>query len=176
MPHGKLLAPARTGGINRVSPAASVSGVGLAALDMDHHLVQVAIGILANEVSFRARGETLSSVTQFLTHYTRAHFKREELLMEELAYPEIETHRSSHGIMLAWMEASLPEIGVTRNPHYDDDVISYLYDWWEMHGQKEDKGYADFIQHRLDEARSIVASFPRWELPGLSHLGGLVVP
>lgn len=160
MPHRKLLAPVRTSGLQRLSDRKPASSVGLAALDLDHHLVQVALGILENEINFETRGETLEKSISFLIHYTDQHFKREENLMLDIGYPDLDGHKSSHDIMRAWMDASLPEIGCVRHPHYDDDVVAYLYDWWETHAGKEDKGYADFIKERLNEAQSIVARLP----------------
>lgn len=170
MPHQRLLSPSLAGGIRRVSSAKPVSSVGLVALDLDHQLVGIAIGILENEIAYARRGDALEKAVSFLIQFTDQHFIREERMMDQLEYPESAAHKASHDIMRAWMEASLPEIGSIRNPHYDDDVIAYLYDWWAMHGEKEDKGYADFIRHRLDEARRVVAAMPKSDLPGL-YLG-----
>ncbi|MDK9721613.1 MAG: hemerythrin domain-containing protein [Rhodospirillales bacterium] len=165
MPHRKLLTPVRTSGLRRLSERNPASSVGLAALDIDHHLVQVALGILENEINFETRGETLENSIRFLIDYTDQHFTREESLMRGIGYPDLDGHKSSHDIMRAWMDASLPEIGSVRNPHYDDDVVAYLYDWWDTHAGKEDKGYADFIKERLSEAQRIAARLPPIDVP-----------
>lgn len=165
MPHRKLLTPVRSHGIQRVSAWKAGVSVGLLAFDLDHHLLQVSLGILENEISYASRGEALEKSIAFLIHLTDEHFSREERLMEEIGYHGLKPHKESHDIMRAWMDASLPEIGAMRNPHYDDDVIAYLYDWWEGHSEKDDKGYADFIRHRLDEAKRIVDAVPRSDLP-----------
>jgi hemerythrin-like metal-binding protein len=157
--------PSRRSGIQRASVSLAGSSVGLMALDLDHHLLQISLGILENEISYPERGETLGKAIEFLVHLSDAHFMREERLMSEIGFPGFESHKSNHDIMRAWMDASLPELGAMRNPHYDDDVVSYLYDWWDGHTAKEDKAYAEFIQHRLDEARRIVDSLPRVSLP-----------
>lgn len=165
MPHRKLLTPVRASGLQRLSDRKPASSVGLVALDFDHHLVQVALGVLENELNFETRGETLERSIRFLIDYTDQHFTREESLMLGIGYPDLDCHKSSHNIMRAWMDASLPEIGSVRNPHYDDDVIAYLYDWWEMHAGKDDKGYADFIKERLSEAQRIAARLPPIDVP-----------
>ena len=165
LPHQGLLAPARSGGITRLAPRFAGASVGLSALDLDHRILHVALGILENEISYAARGETLGRTIGFLIHFTDEHFGREERLMEEICFDGLAAHKQSHDIMRAWMEASLPEIGERRNAHYDDDALAYLYDWWDGHSIREDKGYADFIFHRLDEAKRIVDSLPRADLP-----------
>jgi hemerythrin len=166
MLHRQLLQPARTGHIRRPSQALTETSVGLALLDYDHQLIQIGLGVLENEVAFHKRGGNLEKTVGFLLHWSDVHFDREERLMQEIGFSGFDSHKSSHDIMRAWMEATLPELGAMRNPHYDDDVMAYLYDWWDGHVEKEDRAYADFIQTRLDEARRIVHAMPAIAMPG----------
>lgn len=131
-------------------------GLGLEELDHDHKLIFITLGALENELKFSRRGSTLSKAVKFLDHLTVRHFAREEHLMERLGYPGAGEHREQHGLLKAWMDAVLPSLSEVRRPSYDDAVVAYMADWWNLHTERHDKSYGRFAVERQSEALAIL--------------------
>ena len=98
-----------------------------------------------------ADGETLSVLANIfdrLTDYIVRHFRHEEALFEQYAYPQAEAHQKSH-------EEFIQQIGILKDEFESDpgggtavELMHYLYHWLIDHIQYTDKAYAKFMREK----------------------------
>jgi hemerythrin len=118
--------------------------IGITAIDDDHRklvkLVNELHEDLARGHARNAPGKTLDE----LIKYTRAHFEREERMMQSAAYEGYEAHKSDHDALVARITEFRRDFlaGGAEEPV---EFPGYLREWLDSHIQKADREYVSVL-------------------------------
>jgi len=129
--------------------------VAIDAIDRDHQV----IFSLFNRVTHHFPDEReLDGIIGELIDYTRAHFKREEAIMETCGYPDTEKHRGAHQLLTERVVA-LSDTW-RRNRDLEDFYVlkSFLRDWWVGHILHVDSTMTDYAKGRETDIRAALES------------------
>ena len=76
--------------------------------------------------------------------YARFHFVREENLMVDLDFPDLERHRMLHAELLTQLDQERADLDAssTRLSHF----VFFLYDWFTSHTVQEDRKIARYLE------------------------------
>ncbi|MCP5371380.1 MAG: hemerythrin family protein [Hyphomicrobiales bacterium] len=134
--------------------------VGVPPLDSDHRIIIDLIGRLDDH------GADLSEAINTLIAYTEYHFFREERVMAECGYPELEAHRQEHGTLADDVMALQ-----RRYADGDDSVTAYalqqfLTEWLYHHILLEDMAYKPYAEH-CARAHDAAKAFGKFRLEDL---------
>lgn len=121
--------------------------VGFPRLDEQHKNIINTFNTLLAVPDASVDSETISDTLTRLVRYASEHFRDEECLMEQAAYPAIEEHKREHRqfrekIVQYCMATS---IGVRIVPR---DLLAYLHDWLTQHMLEQDMKYKLFLAAR----------------------------
>lgn len=118
-----------------------------AALDHDHQRLVEIINRLYDASGTAAQPAAIGQTLTALRRYVRTHFAREERIMAEAGYPDLEAHVQGH----RRIEASLADIEslYACSPEELDveRVLDFLKDWLLNHILKADAAYTPFLDH-----------------------------
>jgi len=118
--------------------------VGIESIDLQHKKLINLINQLQTAVDY-STGETFErEALDELVEYTVTHFRYEENLMEEHAYPDFEAHRKQHDNMVK----KVTEVVDNYKENKDNamkEATAYLKDWLINHINGTDKQYSDFL-------------------------------
>jgi hemerythrin len=116
--------------------------LGIPIIDEQHRGIVSTINSLHYFIQEGKGLEALKSTLTILKEYTNIHFKTEEALMKNSAYPGFKSHVMLHkGLMEITQEAisyKEPEL-----------ALKFLKEWWIGHINKEDKKYAPYVKKEL---------------------------
>ena len=119
--------------------------VGIERFDDDHkRLVQMINELFAACYADRGSGIVAETLSR-LIDYAGYHFKREEDLMEEHGYPDLETHRAEHK---SFAERVVALQNVAGSDDVSIDLLDFLGTWLETHLLDVDKQYTAFFHER----------------------------
>jgi hemerythrin-like metal-binding protein len=113
------------------------------AIDHQHRQLIDAINAFHDAVLAGTAGERLGDTLSFLGLYGDLHFRDEERLMEDAAYPKLELHRRQHRLFLDQVAAFRAQIeaGGAAVAH---DMARFLGSWLVNHIMVSDKAYAAY--------------------------------
>ncbi len=121
--------------------------VGIESIDRQHQqLVQILTKLETAAHSGERRGVLTQGVTD-LVIYTQTHFKAEERLLEEQAYPGAPAHKAEHAAFmrsLAQFQRDLPG----GRASLALDLVQFLSEWLRTHINGTDKKYTEFLHTR----------------------------
>ncbi len=93
------------------------------------------------------REEGIRTLFEGVDRYTVFHFSAEEAFMERIGYPDLASHRETHGMFrreyLTAMERH--EVGDRKAIR---DLVAFLLSWLYTHIQKTDKRYGTFARQQ----------------------------
>ena len=120
--------------------------VGVEQIDREHRQLfalaaRVYDGLGANDED--AKAASRAAVAELLD-YTATHFKSEESLMEQSAYPELDSHRRQHGhlLTLARDMEMRAEFGDRSLPV---ELSHFITRWLVDHIEANDKHFGEFV-------------------------------
>jgi len=121
--------------------------VGLPRLDEQHkNIIDAFSKLLLAVDEARVDSEIVSDTLTELTRHACEHFREEESLLEQVAYPGIEEHRKDHQEfqerIVQYCVAT--SIGV---PSVPGELLAYLHDWLKRHVLELDMKYKPFLVH-----------------------------
>ncbi|MFT4765013.1 MAG: hemerythrin [Oleispira sp.] len=114
--------------------------VGIQSLDDDHkHLIFLLIQF-NTAYDYDTSAEFERQALEQLVDYTRYHFSREEEMMQQADYPDLENHKQQHVKMIAQVEGFVDQY---RREGHDclNEVSAFLTDWLIKHINGTDKQY-----------------------------------
>lgn len=127
--------------------------VGIPMVDADHRILVS----LINQVHACVEGgegyHTLASVLHSLADYTEHHFEREEVLLREVGYPDLDGHRQMHGDLAAQVRQIASRYKQARDSLRARDVQAFLEQWLVEHILNHDMAYRSFALGRADAER-----------------------
>ena len=141
--------------------------VGIAVIDRDHStFIEKTAGLLAECKRKTAGHHTLIEMLEFLSHYAREHFEREEQMMRACDYPGLAFHVKKHAEFREKLEELLAEqLRVDFDSFLLVQLNTFLVSWLVQHIKSEDARMSQFFlmhdlpaQNRFKEAFKAVAS------------------
>lgn len=121
--------------------------VGIVGIDRQHQqLIQILNKLEAAIVAGERRGVLAKSASD-LVIYTQTHFKAEERLFEEHAYPGAEAHKSEHAVFMRTVAQFQRELPIGR-PTASVELMRFLSEWLRTHIKGTDKKYTEFLNVR----------------------------
>lgn len=119
--------------------------VGVKVLDDDHKRLIDLLNKFQTAYQYHTGDEFEQKALQELVDYTKYHFQREEALMDEIGYPDLEVHKAQHRAMIAEVDQFLQ--GYQQKGHEALlGVADYLNGWLIHHINGTDKQYTPFFQ------------------------------
>ncbi|MBI2236896.1 MAG: bacteriohemerythrin [Magnetospirillum sp.] len=119
--------------------------VGVPALDDDHKTLVKLLNVLHRSIGDPEEYGTLGTVLEALVDYARHHFVREERMMQDCNYPQLDAHRQIHDSIAAKV--------VEYRRRYDEDQTSvrarecldFLHNWLIEHICTNDMDYRPWL-------------------------------
>lgn len=118
--------------------------VGVKVLDEDHKKLIDLLNQFQIAYDYHTGDEFEHQALDALVDYTRYHFEREEKIMEENDYPDLEAHRAQHRAMIAEVEKFINEYK-EKGHNALEGVSNYLKGWLIHHINGTDKQYSSFL-------------------------------
>jgi len=121
--------------------------VGIETIDDDHKKLLTLINNLQTAV-FYPTGEAFErQALDELVDYTKYHFEREEKMMLDNGYPDIEAHKKQHEEMIAKLGGFLAAYEKDREATVDD-LTTFLKEWLLNHIAGTDQKYTPFLHEK----------------------------
>lgn len=119
--------------------------VGVFQLDADHVILIGLINQLYDAMS-EGHGEEMSkTIFATLKEYTVSHFTREEALMKAQKYPDFESHKRFHELLINTLNEFMARYAVDKNAVTTSEIAQFLEGWLINHIQKVDFAYKPFM-------------------------------
>lgn len=130
--------------MNKIEWTAALS-VGVTDIDEQHQRLFTIIDDLSNaKTASLDRASILNTLWQ-LVDYSDYHFRTEDNYMIENNYPLFLSHRKEH---LAFIKKMGDLINVLEKEENSltEDILEFLYNWWQTHISESDLRYARYIK------------------------------
>lgn len=117
--------------------------IGHPVIDRDH---RVLLGLI-NQITVKQNADdqlAVRFVLDELVSYTFGHFEREEMLMKESGYPDIERHKSIHELMFSEVQRFVSNYD-DSNGDISTDLVPFLKRWLTTHIMQTDREYIPFV-------------------------------
>lgn len=121
--------------------------VRVAALDDDHKKLIELLNQFRTAYEYHTSDEFERRALNELIDYTKYHFRREEQLMEEHGYPDLESHKEKHAEMIAEVDRFVADYE-KRGHAALADVAHYLMGWLINHINGTDRQYGPFLNSK----------------------------
>lgn len=121
--------------------------VGVQVLDDDHRKLLSLINKLQTTVHYQTGESFEKEALDEVIAYTKYHFEREEKLMEEANYPDLEAHKETHRSMITKVDGFVKEYE-KKGHEVLGDVATYLKDWLINHINGTDQKYSALLKEK----------------------------
>ncbi|MCB1830674.1 MAG: bacteriohemerythrin [Chromatiaceae bacterium] len=118
--------------------------VGVDELDDDHKRLIELLNRFQTAYKYHTGEEFERQALNELVDYTKYHFEREEKMMEEAGYPDLEEHKNIHQMMIAKVRV-FQEQYRQKGHEALDGVANFLSDWLLDHINGTDKKYGPYL-------------------------------
>lgn len=125
--------------------------IGVDQIDQQHKQLIGALDDLLKCInqSDEAGRERCKQTIEFLKEFVVNHFTAEELLQQEIDYPQREAHRKLHeGFRTSLHEIELELMRSDYSAAKVQEVVHMLTRWWLFHILKEDKKMKPYLPKR----------------------------
>jgi len=118
--------------------------VGVPVLDAQHKNLIRLINLLEDE---KQKDGMIAFVFDELDAYIREHFRAEEKMMEEAAYPDLEEHKEGHRAFNDWLSSVriAYDSGGASSFYIAESVIAFLKNWLVSHILVTDMAYRSHL-------------------------------
>ncbi len=120
---------------------------GVPRFDEEHKVLVGLINGLYEAIRSDRDHVDLEGILDELLSYTESHFRNEEALMEEHAYPHLDEHRSAHEDLTLKVREMRSRMG-EGEPDLPLALYALLRDWLLNHVVIKDKQYGEFFADR----------------------------
>lgn len=114
-------------------------------LDMQHRRLVGLVNELSDAMMIRAGQRTVPHILDELTDYIQLHFTSEESLMQEVNYPELESHRQQH-LKFTQQVLDFKEQYYCEHEIDTRELLNFLCDWFKGHILESDKAIGAFLR------------------------------
>ena len=121
--------------------------VGVQVLDEDHQRLLHLINNFQTAAHYNTGEQFVRQALDELIDYTKTHFAREEQMMEENGYPDVEGHKKQHAQMIAKVGEEVERF--EQDPDGSvDELLAFLKEWLIHHILGTDKEYGPFLNDK----------------------------
>jgi hemerythrin len=122
-----------------------VYSIGVPEMDGQHRNL---VNLMNRFYDENARGNAASAkaVLESLVNATKAHFAREEALLERCGYPDLVPHKADHAALLGTVGKSVSEYAADPTAKNADGLAKFLRNWLVNHILGTDKRYARHVK------------------------------
>lgn len=129
--------------------------VGVDEIDNDHKMLLSIIADLSDAIEENHESDVIKDVLVKLESYVQLHFKREEALMRQCGYQDLDTHISSHQQFIQKIPELRSELLSADTVEVARDIYLFLVDWLLNHIVVDDMEYFQDVYDRgLTSVRS----------------------
>ncbi len=121
--------------------------VNVRQLDEQHLRLVDMINDLYDAIKREEDQTALRETLKKLLDYTAYHFVREEKLLQQYGYPQLEKHKEEHSI-LSWRVLDLRSRYESGEGVQASEVLDFLTGWLKNHIMNSDKKYATFLNSK----------------------------
>ena len=115
--------------------------VGIESLDNDHRKLLNLINNFQTAVHYKTGEMFEKEAFNEVVTYTKYHFEREEKMMQQAGYADLEGHKDIHRAMIAKIDEFISDYE-KRGHETLEDVSSFLKDWLVKHINGTDQDYS----------------------------------
>ena len=124
--------------------------VGVDDLDRDHLVLISLLNQIDEAKRFRTDEAVVGQIMGTFVKNARAHFRREERLLEKSRYPDLSGHRKKHRSLEKQLDNLLAQHERALDPAVSEEVTKLLCLWLDDHLLKTDMGYKGFLEQSAD--------------------------
>ncbi len=117
--------------------------IGHPDIDGDHRALMDALAILSTGY---CETDLVDTQIKMLERYTIEHFAREERLMRQIGYPEIDRHLALHEQFRASVRRLRTLWAGVNTPEIQTEIVRELSQWLENHILVADRDYGKWLQ------------------------------
>ena len=121
--------------------------VGVKSLDDDHRKLLNLINNLQTAVHYQTGEVFEKEALEEVVAYTKYHFEREEKMLQDAGYADLEAHKETHKKMILKVESFLQEYE-TKGHLVLEEMASYLRNWLVKHINGTDQEYSSLLQEK----------------------------
>ena len=129
--------------------------VGFEEMDADHKhllsLIQEASALSKLDVNDEEVIKKFKVVLDQLVAYTKSHFQREEKLMRDNGFPDLERHQGIHQDLVENLRGMQQEFKAS-GPKVFSKLVVFLSTWWNSHILGTDQEYAAYLADKSNDA------------------------
>ncbi len=123
--------------------------VGVESLDADHITVASLINHIHEAKQFGTDEVVIGDILKVVVDHARAHFQREEELLEKYGYPELEQHKKEHRLITEQLEELHEAYQSTPDPDISQEIMELLTFWLVKHILEVDMRYKAYLQEAM---------------------------
>jgi hemerythrin len=116
--------------------------IGHSDIDGDHRALMDVLVILS---AGYCEADLVDTQIKMLERYIIEHFAREERLMRQIGYPEIERHLALHGQFRATVRRLRTLWAGDNSPELQTEIVGELSQWLENHILVADRDYSSWL-------------------------------
>ncbi len=121
--------------------------VGVEQMDEDHKKLLDLILQMFKVLQSASDKEKAAAIIAELNNYTITHFTREEELLRQHGYPDLEAHIKEHEVMKQKVKDFQGEFE-GNSDKVSSDVLRYLQEWLINHINTTDKKYSEYMANK----------------------------
>lgn len=128
--------------------------VGNALLDSDHRILIDLLDQLHDAMETGQSRAVIGSVISVLAEYVEHHFRREEALMAEVGFPDLDSHRAQHRDLERQVLEVRDRYRAGEKGALGQEVVDLLKNWLTDHILVADNSYKPWME-RLNSDGSV---------------------
>lgn len=118
--------------------------IGSYNIDKQHKILINIINRLIDSKNSNEDRRVINEVLSELLEYSIIHFRDEELLLENVNFPNLEQHKNKHYSFKLNLAKSCEDV-MTGKADVNKKLIDFLSDWFTHHISQEDQSFKNYI-------------------------------
>lgn len=131
--------------------------LGIDFIDADHRVLVELLNQVDACIAAREESATLGSALNALLEYARHHFRREELLLELCAFPDLARHRDEHTRLSAELADVNRRFAESPDAVEIEIARAFLHRWFVDHLRSHDAAFRNTCRDHADAATRVAA-------------------
>ncbi|HEX9702815.1 MAG TPA: bacteriohemerythrin [Rhodospirillales bacterium] len=119
--------------------------VGVDVLDADHIMIFSLINHIDEAHQSGTDERAIGRILQVLMDRATAHFRREERLMEDHGYPDLEAHVAEHRRIMDELQRLHSAYQANPSAQVSREIVELLAEWLDGHVLKTDMRYRPYM-------------------------------
>ena len=119
--------------------------VGVESMDQDHKILLLLINEINDAINNDSTHLLIKSIFEKLEKYIKEHFSKEELLMQQCNYENLEEHKKEHLKFISKIPELKKQLLDTDSVEVAQNAYLFLVDWLMQHIIVDDMSYAQTI-------------------------------